>query len=417
MVLLVGCASELDLRDVLEPTRPCDPTAPNTICTIVGNGEEDLGDDGVLATESPLYMPIDIEVAPDGELWVIDFNNFVVRAVDAHGRIHTVVGNGELGDSIPDGVDTVPAIDAPMNHVANLMFDAGYAYVAAWHNGRVHRVDLATQQLELFAGRGVRTEYGGDNGPATAAAFDLPAALVVSPEGTIVITDQANQVIREVQADGSVRTIAGTCIASASYQSTCEPSDALLACPDSDKRVCGDLADCSGICVPGFGGDNGPAREARFNFGYGAGLPPYGRLAYDKAGNLLVADTLNHRIRKIDRAGIVTTIAGTGVIGAEGDGGPATAAQLNHPVDLAVAGDGSIFFSDVHNHCIRRIAPDGTIHRAVGACAATSRGAFFGDGGDPLDAQLDWPYGIALDGDVLYIADSRNSRVRRVNLE
>jgi sugar lactone lactonase YvrE len=155
---------------------------------------------------------------------------------------------------------------------------------------------------------------------------------------------------------------------------------------------------------------------------FGAQVFPTGRMKYDHAGNLLFADTNNHRIRKVDTAGVITTIAGTGA-GADGrggyagDDGPATAAQLNDPTDLAIAPDGTIYFADTSNSCVRKIDPSGTITRVAGQCSASAadRG-FAGDGGSPLLAKLDRPFGLDLVGNKLYISDSFNDRIRVVDL-
>jgi DNA-binding beta-propeller fold protein YncE len=127
-----------------------------------------------------------------------------------------------------------------------------------------------------------------------------------------------------------------------------------------------------------------------------------------------------NRIRKVDHAtGIITTIAGDGTPGYSGDGGPAAQAEINHPVDVAIADDNTIYFSDVYNHCIRKIDPSGIISSVAGACHFTPEGEpgkFSGDGGPPLEAQLYKPYGIDLVGNRLYVSDSYNNRLRVVNL-
>jgi hypothetical protein len=393
----------------------CDPTLPETICTIVGNGEQGSPRDGA-ARETPLYVPVDVAVAPTGELWVPDFNNFIVRVVDADGDIRTVVGSGELGDSPPAGVDRVPALEASLNHNTNLVFRDGYVYIAAWHNSRIKRVRLSDMTLENFGGRGVRLEYDGDGGAARDAAFDLPAAMAFDPDGNLTFMDQGNQVIRQIDPAGVVRTIAGQCVVE-DFEVPCAPGDPIVQCPGSNKVTCGDPADCQRPCMPAFGGDGGPALAARLAQPFGSVADPSGRMAYDRDGNLVFADTENHRIRKIDRAGIITTIAGTGGMpfqgGYAGDGGPAIEAVLNNPVDVAIADDGTIYFTDVFNSCIRSIDPSGTITRFAGQCGPEPdlRG-FTGDGGSRLDARLDRPYGIELAGDLLYIADSYNNRIR-----
>ncbi|HEU0037020.1 MAG TPA: hypothetical protein VFQ53_40695 [Kofleriaceae bacterium] len=393
----------------------CDPDAPNTICTIVGNGEQGLNN-AKRALDTNLYVPQDTAVSPDGEVWVLDFNNYLVRAVDKDGGIRTVIGTGEVGDSPPPELQSMPAIEALFNHTTDLFFHDGYLYLASWHNSRVKRVRLSDMMIENYAGLGKRTYYYGDEGPALDAALDLPSSIALDPTGNIVIMDQANQVIRMVDQNNIIHRIAGKCVID--LDSPCAAGVQPQLCPGSDKYACGDLAtECSKPCTPGLVGDGGDALEARMAQPFGQQADPAGRIVYDAAGNLIFADTDNNRIRKVDTAGIMTTIAGTGVAGYAGDDGPATQAQINRPVDVAAAPDGSIYFTDVYNSCVRKIDPAGIITRVVGQCSSDPdlRG-FAGDGGPPLEAKLDRPYGIDLVGTKLYVSDSYNNRIRVVNL-
>ena len=404
VVFAVGC----------DGAQQCDPHVPGTICTVAGNGVQGAGTDGP-ALESPIYIPIDMAVAPDGELWVLDFNNYVVRAVGLDGQIRTVVGNGQVGDSPPPGVERIDALQANFNHATDLTFHDGYLYLAAWHNSRVKRIRLSDMTLENFAGLGTRTKYTGDGGPAAAADVDLPAALAFDSDGSLAFMDQGNQVIRRVDASGTITTIAGVCIAG-EYDVACAAGQQPVACPGTSKLTCGNPAEhCGYPCAPGFGGDGGSALEARLALPFGAIADPAGKLAFDRAGNLIVADTENNRIRKIDRAGIITTIAGTGEYGYAGDDGLAIAAQLNRPVDIAIGPDDTVYFTDTSNNCVRRIDTAGIITRVAGVCRQRPFGddeEFAGDGGPAIDALLNRPYGLEIAGDLVYIADSYNNRIR-----
>jgi serine/threonine protein kinase, bacterial len=168
----------------------------------------------------------------------------------------------------------------------------------------------------------------------------------------------------------------------------------------------GNMTTYVGTGSSGFSGDGGKATEARLNVPAG--------LAFDKRGNLYIADRNNNRIRKVDTRGTITTIAGTGTAGFSGDGGPATQAQINLPSGIALDGKGNLFFSDRSNNRIRVIDSKGNIRTYAGS----GKDGFRGDNGPALKASIDRPFGIALDkkGN-LYIADRRNNRVRKVNTQ
>lgn len=400
----------------------CDPDAPKSICTIAGTGEVlAVGDNGP-ALEAGFNEPQDVIKAPDGTLWVTDFNFYTIRAIDpSDGIIRRVAGiPALLGDSPEPGLTETPCLESSFNHTPTLHFHDGYAYLASWHNRRIKRIELSTMTVSNYAGRGVPEFYDGDGGAALFAAVDLPSGVASDPDGQIVWMDQANQVIRRVNTDGTIERIAGSCIAG-EHVEQCSPGEVPTACPSSNKFTCGSLALCEDFCTPGFSGDGGLATEARLAQGAGQSTKPGGRLVYDGAV-LYFADRDNNRIRRIDAAGIITTVAGNGIAGYGGDGGLATEASLNHPIDLALAPDGSLYITDTANSCIRKVDPAGIITTVAGICTpsesgvAPNGGAFSGDGGPAVDARLSWPYGIELDGTKLYIADSFNQRIRVVNL-
>lgn len=417
---------------------PCDPDAPNTICTIVGHtlDEKYDGDNGP-ATAADISIPMDSVVAPDGSIWLSDFNRYVIRRIDQDGTITTVSGNTHLGDSpASDGLMEIPALQASGNHTPSLTFHDGFLYLPAWHESRIKRIELASMMMTNVAGRATRSYYDGDGGPAMTAAIDLPSSIAFDPQGNLVFMDQGNLVVRRVDPDATIHTIVGQCIIEAE---PCSATVQPVQCPMSDKLVCGDVSACDGgastggetgnpgmgsstaLCTQASAGDGGPATAARLNMPFTQFADPSSRIAYNHAGDLIIPETGGNRIRKVDHAtGIISTIAGTGEAGYAGDDGPATAAQINHPVDVAIADDDSIYFTDVWNHCVRKIdAATGTISAVAGQCHFTPSGepgSFGGDGGPPLAAQLYKPYGIDLVGGKLYISDSYNNRLRVVNL-
>ena len=221
--------------------------------------------------------------------------------------------------------------------------------------------------ITTIAGTGARG-YAGDGGPAAAAVLNLPRAVAVTGDGDVLIADTDNQRIRRIEAaTGVITTIAG-------------------------------------VGRFGHGGDGGPATAARLASPQALALAP--------DGTVFVADTRNARIRRIDPGtGVITTIAGTGESGDGGDGGPATAARLSLPRGLTVAPDGSLYVADSGAHRVRRVDPAGVITTVAGV---GQRGCT-GDGGPAADAALAAPSGLAVGPEgSLYIADAANNRIRRV---
>jgi hypothetical protein len=230
-------------------------------------------------------------------------------------------------------------------------------------------------------------------------------------------------VLRRVDSAGNIHRLAGKCVVDAAPPlggGACATGVDPTPCPPpSNKFTCGSFATCAAPCTPGYGGDEGPAMDMRIAQPFGQSADPAGRIVFDAAGNLIFADTSNGLIRKIDPNGIVHRVAGTapvdGVVqtGYAGDGGPALSAKLNNPVDLALDTDGTLYFSDVYNHCIRAIAPDQTIRTIAGSCGVQGNE---GDGGPAIAAKLKRPYGIELSNGVLYIADTGNQSIRSIKL-
>lgn len=383
------------------------------IITIAGTGVAGFSGESRPAIEANLYLPMDIIEGPDGRLYVVDFNNQRIRVIGDDGRIQTVAGTGNYGTAEPG-----PAREADLTHPTHVAFDElGRMVIAVLSTSKIVRVDLTTGQLEHMCGTGDR-DYTGDDGPAAEARFDRPAAVAHDAAGNLYVMDQFNQVIRKVDGSGTITRFAGQCVIENMPHGPCMPGETPAACEGSNKRSCTVDDDpeygCGpfALCTPGFAGDGDPALEARLGQFTSSNAPPAGRMVFDAGGNMYFADSYNHRIRRIDTDGVITTVAGDGTRGYAGDGGPASQAQLDRPVDLELAGDGTLYVADTGNSCVRAIAPDGIIRTVAGRCG--QRG-FDGELGPATEALLDRPYGIALDRDGnLYIADTHNHRIRMV---
>lgn len=338
------------------------------IRTIVGTGLAGLNDDGMPGLETALYLPQDGTVGPDGNLYFADWNNHRLRRLQ-DGIVETIAGTGELGEG-RDG----EALYVQFNHPTNVEFDhQDRLVIAAWHNSLVKRLDLTTGFVSNVCGTGARS-FGGDGGPANSAFLDLPSSVVIDSQDNIIISDQANFRLRKVTPQGVVSTI------------------------------------CGG--ARGYSGDGGPATEAQLSSPIGQSAPPAGRIDIDSEDRIYIADTGNHVIRMIDTDGTIYTIAGTGQAGYGGDGGPATAAQLDTPSDVAVSANGIIYIADTMNHAIRKIDKNGIITTVAG----TGDRGFSGDGGQADLAEMDRPYGVdvAWNGDV-YAFDTHNQRIRLIS--
>ncbi|HMZ17008.1 MAG TPA: RHS repeat-associated core domain-containing protein [Blastocatellia bacterium] len=331
--------------------------------------------------------------------------------------ITTVAGSGVAGFSGDGG----QALQARLNRPWGVGVGAdGSLYIADTLNNRIRKV-APDGVMTTFAGTGAGG-FGGDGGQATAALLNFPSRAQVGPEGSVYIDDRLNNRVRRVSPSGVIATFAGTGVA-------------------------------------GFSGDGGPATQAMLN----QDPDPFPF----RDGSVYITDIVNHRVRRVMPDGIIRTIAGNGTAGFSGDGGPATQASLNLPVDLALQADGTVYISDLVNNRIRRVGLDGLITTVAGGGASTGDGiqatqaalrldtgcdmalapdgavyfterifhrvrrlgtdgilttvagngtaGFSGDGGPATQAQLNTPFGlgIARDGS-LYIGDSLNHRIRRV---
>jgi hypothetical protein len=351
------------------------------ISTVAGDGISGFSGDGGLATDAQLNSPVGVALDDMGNLYIADrFNHRIRKVIAATGIITTVAGSGPTGPG--NGAfsgDGEPATNARLNHPADVAIDKlGNLYITDSFNNRIRKVIVATGVITTVAGDGTEA-CGGDNGLATDAQLQSPAGIAVDEDGTFYIADANNNRIRKViAATGVITTVAGSGL--------------------------------TGHGSRGFSGDGGPATDAQLDY------PT--RVAVDATGNLYVADSYNHRIRKvIATTGVITTVAGSGLTGPGnggflGDGGLATEAQLNFPTGVALDGEGNLYIADNGNHRIRKVvAATGVITTVAGDGMA----GYSGDNGPAAEAQLNLPADVAYAGvDNLYIADQDNNRIREI---
>lgn len=314
--------------------------------------------DGGPAAGARLDSPTGLALAPDGVLYIADTGNGRIRRVDPKGVITTVAGAGRSGSL----GDALPALAARLFAPSALSLDAaGGLFIADPAVSRVRRLSAAAMLFNV-AGTGV-AGFNGD-GVAASAQLNQPAGVVAAPDGRVFIADTGNHRIRVLSLSGTLSTVAGR-------------------------------------GLRGYAGDGGRALDALLD-------SPAG-LALDRHGNLYIADRWNHAIRKLDASGTIVTVAGRGLPGFSGDGGPATQARLNHPTAVAVDAQGNLYIADTENHRIRKVGPDGIIRTIAGDGIP----GFEGDGGPAHQARLRLPSAIAVDpqGNV-YVADRNNHRVR-----
>jgi len=342
-------------------TQAVDPVG--TITTIAGTGNRGSSGDGGPATLAQIGSPFGIAVDPVGNIYIADADNHVIRKIDANGIITTFAGTGGRGFSGDGGPATAALLDAPNDVTVDTL---GNVYIADTRNHRVRKVDV-NGMITTVAGTG-SAQSSGDNGPALVAGLNFPHGIAVSPSGNLYIASPYDARIRKVDANGMITTIAGT-------------------------------------GVTGYTGDGGPAIAAQLSHPVDVDVTG--------SGVIYLADAANNRIRKIDANGVITTIAGTGNNGYAGDGGQAIAAQLNQPHGVTVDSNSNVYIGDRSNHRIRKVDGNGIITTVAG----TGTAGYAGDGGPATQAQLAQPFHLAVDTNGnLYISDWPNHRVRRVLL-
>jgi uncharacterized protein (TIGR03437 family) len=314
-----------------------------TISTVAGIGGVQGFVDGGPATQAELDKPFRVAVDSSGNIYIADYYTYVIRMVTAStGNIKTIAGDGVPGYA----GDNEAATSASIADVHGIAVDSsGNVYIADTSNSRVREIDK-TGKITTFAGNGTRG-YAGDGGAANAAQLWFPAALAFDSSGNLYIADYGNSTVRKVDTKGNMSTVAGT----------------------------------GGF---GYSGDGGSAAKAALGYPYS--------IAFDKAGNLFIADTGNNNIRKMDTSGNISTYISNVT-----------------PENIAIDATGAIYFVDGVTSYVQEILPGGTIIPIAG----NGSPFFAGDGGPALQAELQQPQGVAVtpSGNV-YVADTQNEAIR-----
>jgi hypothetical protein len=333
-----------------------------TISTAAGTGVAGNSGDLGPATDADLHDPLDVAPLRGGGFLIADSYNHEVRHVSALGTITRVAGTGVDGDSGDGGQATL----AELGGIASVSptMDGGFL-IADPDNHRVRKVS-PLGVIETVAGTG-SNGYNGDGVQATSATLDKPSDAVELPDGSILIADTGNVRIRKVSPNGVIETVAGT-------------------------------------GTKGFSGDGGPATSAELDC-------PLDISVLNDDRSFIFVDEGNGRVRKVDRDGRIRTVAGTGVAGPLGDGGPATEAYLEEPTGVTALAGGGFLVSDEAQNRVRRVDPSGTITTDAGTGAAGSAG----DGGMPVNADLSGPADVTASPEGgYYIADAGNHKARFV---
>ncbi|MCW3122383.1 MAG: hypothetical protein JWQ38_1875 [Flavipsychrobacter sp.] len=335
------------------------------ITTLCGDGTRLFSGDGGPATAAPVAGPCGVITDAKGNVYIAAGYNNRVRMIDRSGIITTTAGSGCSYPCYGFTGDGGPATAATMGGPEDICFsNTGDMYLADVKNNRIRKINSAGI-ISTVAGNGGNV-YNGDGIAATNAALNSPSDVVVDASGNLYINDWTSLRIRKVNSAGIISTLVGNGIS-------------------------------------GYSGDGGPATAAQISYGAH-------NLALDKHGNLFFSDTFC--VRMINTAGIISTIAGTAIAGFSGDGGPATAAQLNHPYGIATDSMDNIYIAELGNSCIRKVNRFGIISTVAGMPISMG---FSGDGGPATAALLNQPVNVYVDcGGNMYIADWWSNRVRMV---
>ncbi len=335
--------------------------AQGDIITIAGtNLANTTTTEGQLANITQIGSPEGIALDAQGNIYFADFTNNQIKKVDRQtGILSIVAGTGTAGYSGDGGVATLALLNKPTGIAFS---NTGELYVSDYYNNVVRKINLGSGIITSVVGTGT-PGFSGDGGVASSAQLYRPLGLTFDTYSNLYIADYWNNKVRKVDSAGIITTIAGT--------------------------------------TAGFAGDNYSAVSSKLYFPTD--------VATDTQNNVYIADSYNNRIRKVDSAGIITTIAGNGSYTFSGDGGQATLASLKRPYGVVVAGNGDIFISDSYNDRVRKVNASGVISTVAGTGLLSP----IGDGGAANLAGIGFPGFLALDAySNVYVSDAQNKRIR-----
>ncbi|UAY53234.1 NHL repeat-containing protein [Ferruginibacter albus] len=334
-----------------------------TISTIAGTGVDDYSGDGSSATSATLFGPTGICTDTTGNIYIADNANHVIRKINTSGTITTIAGNNKPGYF----GDNESATSAELNFPYRLCIDGiGNIYFSDQQNSVIRRID-ANGIITTIAGNGTKG-FSGDGGLATEAQLNDPLGIAIDSIGDLYIAEGYNQRIRKINTSGVITTIAG----------------------NGDR---------------GYAGDGNAAIQAELN-------APTG-IAVDNSGNIYFTEELNNDVRKIDTSGIITTVAGNQTKGYSGDGSLATNAQLNAPLGISIDANNNLYITDASNFVVRKITTDGIITTIAGT--GNQSNSLTGNG-QAIQINLGSPNGIAVDatGNV-YVTDAGQNVIRKIS--
>ncbi|MGJ5814864.1 DUF3472 domain-containing protein [Paludibaculum fermentans] len=382
------------------------------IATVAGNGSCCYSGDNGPATIAQLGSPQGVAVDGDNNLFIADSGGARVRKVGPSGIITTFAGSGTAGYSGDGG----PAVKAQLSYpIAAAVNSSGELYIADSYNHAIRKIS-SDGTISTVAGTGERG-YSGDGGPANRAQLNSPNGIALDHAGRLLIADTGSRLVRVVGTNGTITTVAGNGgngnTGDGGPAASAEISSPSGVAVDNGGRIL--IVDKTNQRIRTVsGGIIGTIAGAAFREGVPAvfaGLNQPGAVAKDAQGNVYIADSGNHSVRKVATDGSITTLAGTGVSGYSGDGGRATNARLNQPAGVAVDSSSAVFIADSLNHRIRKVAADGTITTFAGTGCC-----YGGDNRPAAEAQLNYPRGLFIDpSGSLFIADTGNNRIRKVD--